>query len=64
MIAVAILMGVLPNIFLKPMGPSIERMLNQLQQGSAPARIEAQAPSREPRVSGVRVASPEPRAPR
>jgi NADH-quinone oxidoreductase subunit M len=63
MIAVAILMGVLPNIFLKPMGPSIERMLNQLQQGSAPARIEAQAPSREPRVSGVRVASPEPRVP-
>jgi NADH-quinone oxidoreductase subunit M len=51
-IAVAILMGVLPNIFLKPMGPSIERMLNQLQQGSAPARIEAQ------------VTSPEPRAPR
>jgi NADH-quinone oxidoreductase subunit M len=40
-IALAILMGVLPNIFLKPMGPSVQRMLNQIQQGSAPARIEA-----------------------
>jgi NADH-quinone oxidoreductase subunit M len=40
-IALAILMGVLPNIFLKPMGPSVQRMLDQIQQGSAPARIEA-----------------------
>ena len=40
-IVLAILMGVLPNIFLKPMGPSVQRMLNQIQQGSAPARIEA-----------------------
>ena len=59
MIVVAILMGVLPNIFLKPMGPSIERMLNQLQQGSTPARIEARATSPEPRVP-----SAEPRVPR
>src|SRR5262249_44687260 len=47
MIAVAILMGVFPNIFLKPMGPSVERMLNQVRQGAAPARIEAQAASPE-----------------
>ena len=40
-IAMAILMGLLPNLFLKPLGPSVERMLNQVQQGSAPARIEA-----------------------
>jgi len=43
MIFVAVLMGVFPNIFLKPTGPSVERMLNQVQQGSAPARIEARA---------------------
>jgi len=43
MIVVAVLMGVFPNIFLKPTGPSVERMLNQVQQGSAPARIEARA---------------------
>jgi NADH-quinone oxidoreductase subunit M len=66
MIAVAILMGVLPNIFLKPTGPSIERMLNQVQQGAAPARIEARAASPESRAASrePRVASPEPRAAR
>jgi NADH-quinone oxidoreductase subunit M len=31
-IAVAILMGVLPNIFLRPIGPSVERTLNQIHQ--------------------------------
>jgi len=51
MIFVAVLMGVFPNIFLKPTGPSVERMLNQVQQGSAPARIEARAASREPRAA-------------
>jgi NADH-quinone oxidoreductase subunit M len=33
-IAIAILMGVLPNLFLRPMGPSIERMLNHARRGS------------------------------
>jgi len=50
-IALAILMGVLPNIFLKPMGPSIQRMLNQIQQGSAPVHIEARVTSSEPRAT-------------
>jgi NADH-quinone oxidoreductase subunit M len=40
-IAMAILMGILPNLFLKPIEPSVQRMLNQVRQGSAPARIEA-----------------------
>jgi NADH-quinone oxidoreductase subunit M len=40
-IALAILMGVLPNLFLKPIEPSVQRMLNQVRQGSVPARIEA-----------------------
>jgi NADH-quinone oxidoreductase subunit M len=52
-IAVAILMGVLPNLFLRPIEPSVERMLNQFHQG-APARIQAtaspQAAAPSPRV--------------
>jgi len=39
-IAMTILMGVLPNIFLKPIEPSVARMLNQVQ-AQAPARIQA-----------------------
>src|SRR5207244_570300 len=55
-IAMAILMGILPNLFLKPIEPSVQRMLNQVRQGSAPARIEAQASSPE-----ARAPRPEPR---
>ena len=33
-IAMTILMGVLPNLFLTPMGPSIERMLTQVRRGT------------------------------
>jgi NADH-quinone oxidoreductase subunit M len=32
-VAVAILMGVLPNLFLRPMEPSVERMLSQYRRG-------------------------------
>jgi len=39
-IAVAILMGVLPNLFLRPIEPSVERMLTHFHQG-APTRIQA-----------------------
>ncbi len=39
-VALAILMGVLPNLFMRPMGPSIERLLDRVQQG-APAEIRA-----------------------
>jgi NADH-quinone oxidoreductase subunit M len=41
-VAVAILMGVLPNLFLKPMAPSVEKLLNQFHQSST-TRIEASA---------------------
>ena len=34
-VAMAVLMGVLPNLFLRPMGPSIERMLNQARRGAS-----------------------------
>jgi NADH-quinone oxidoreductase subunit M len=39
-IAMTILMGVLPNLFLRPIEPSVARMLNQIQ-AQAPARIQA-----------------------
>ena len=39
-VALAILMGVLPNLFMRPMGPSIERLLDRVQQG-APTEIRA-----------------------
>jgi NADH-quinone oxidoreductase subunit M len=35
-----LLMGILPNLFLRPMEPSVERMLNQVRRG-APAQIRA-----------------------
>jgi NADH-quinone oxidoreductase subunit M len=31
-VALTVLMGVFPNLFLKPIGPSVERLLNQIQQ--------------------------------
>jgi NADH-quinone oxidoreductase subunit M len=39
-IALTILMGVLPNLFLKPIEPSAARMLNQIQR-QTPGRIQA-----------------------
>jgi len=41
-----VLMGVLPNLFLKPMAPSIEKMLAQVRRG-AQIRVQAEpvAPS-------------------
>jgi NADH-quinone oxidoreductase subunit M len=31
-VALTVVMGVFPNLFLKPIGPSVERLLNQIQQ--------------------------------
>jgi NADH-quinone oxidoreductase subunit M len=39
-IALTILMGVLPNLFLRPIEPAVERLLNHYHR-SAPARIQA-----------------------
>jgi NADH-quinone oxidoreductase subunit M len=39
-IALSILMGVLPNLFMRPMAPSIERLLNQVRRG-APVEVQA-----------------------
>jgi NADH-quinone oxidoreductase subunit M len=41
-IVLAVLMGVLPNLFLRPIEPSVQRMLNQTNRGATP--VTAQAP--------------------
>ena len=55
-IAMTVLMGVLPNLFLRPMAPSIERMLTQVRRGtqirvqSAPATPSTTLVEAEPAV--------------
>jgi NADH-quinone oxidoreductase subunit M len=44
-VAAAILMGVVPNLFLRPIEPSVERMLNQVSRG---AGVQIQALSNSP----------------
>jgi NADH-quinone oxidoreductase subunit M len=39
-VVMAVLMGILPNLFLRPIEPSVEHMLSQVRQG-APAEIRA-----------------------
>jgi NADH-quinone oxidoreductase subunit M len=67
-IALAILMGVMPNLFLRPIEPSVQRMLNHFNQGT-PTRIQAGfgirgsgLATRDTRVpTGSRVPNPEAR---
>jgi NADH:ubiquinone oxidoreductase subunit 4 (subunit M) len=40
-IVMAVLMGVLPNVFLRPMAPAVERMLD-LVHSEAPSAIRAE----------------------
>jgi len=56
-IAMTILMGVLPNLFLRPMAPSIERLLTQMRRGT---QIRVQA---EPAVPDVPLVQAAPGAP-
>ena len=42
-IAMSLIMGVFPNIFIKPMAPSIERMLTQVRRGTQ-IRVQAAPP--------------------
>jgi NADH-quinone oxidoreductase subunit M len=47
-VAAAILMGVLPNLFLRPIEPAVDRLVNQVQQEQRrPTRVQAGS---EPRV--------------
>jgi NADH-quinone oxidoreductase subunit M len=41
-VALTIVMGVVPNLFLRPIEPAVQRVVNQLQ-GSAPVQIRADA---------------------
>jgi len=43
-VASAVIMGVLPNLFLRPIGPSVDRLLNQIH-AAAPERVRAQGGS-------------------
>ncbi len=51
-VAMTVLMGVLPNLFLRPIAPSVERMLNQVRQG-APIEFRARTTRDGPQVAGV-----------
>src|SRR5438045_2073773 len=42
-VAVAILMGVFPNLFLRPMEPAVERLVNHVQRSSV-QRVQADVP--------------------
>ena len=55
-VATAILMGVLPNLFLRPIEPAVQRVLSRIERGSPPMRIQARAASQRPRAT-----SPAPR---
>jgi NADH-quinone oxidoreductase subunit M len=57
-IAVAILMGVLPGLFLKPMEPSIVKVIDRVN-GSQPARVKNRATGHTP--APVPASNPDPR---
>jgi NADH-quinone oxidoreductase subunit M len=49
-VALVVIMGVAPNLFLRPMAPAIERLIEQVRRG-APEQIQAAgAPARLPQV--------------
>jgi NADH-quinone oxidoreductase subunit M len=50
-VAMAIFMGVLPGIFLRPMEPSVARVIERVKAGQAPTRVKWDSP--QP-VSGAR----------
>jgi NADH-quinone oxidoreductase subunit M len=60
-VALVVLMGVLPNLFLRPIGPSVERMLSQMR-ANPPVRVQASAqrptPSAQPPASNAQREAP------
>jgi NADH-quinone oxidoreductase subunit M len=46
-VAMIVLMGVAPNLFLRPMGASVERLVGHVRPG-APAAMQAHAPRSAP----------------
>jgi NADH-quinone oxidoreductase subunit M len=53
-IAVALLMGVVPSLFLRPIEPSVERLLNHFHQ-NASTRVQAAATPSSPGSPGIAV---------
>jgi len=53
-IALVILMGVFPNLFLRPIEPSIERMLNTVQRAAPRIQAQARPPAPSPLATGTR----------
>jgi NADH-quinone oxidoreductase subunit M len=53
-VAIAVLMGVLPNLFLRPIEPSVERMLNQASRSARPVTAQAAPPQGAQPAAGVR----------
>jgi NADH-quinone oxidoreductase subunit M len=51
-VALAVVMGVVPNLFLKPMAPSVERMLTQVRRGTQ-IRVQAQPGTPPERIAGL-----------
>jgi NADH:ubiquinone oxidoreductase subunit 4 (subunit M) len=52
-VAIAVLMGVLPNLFLRPIEPSVERMLDQVHRHGVRAQLGSSAgirPNPKPRI--------------
>ena len=58
-VAMTVLMGVLPNVFLKPIEPSVARLVGQVQ-AQVPSRIQAGFGTRD---SGIARRMPEPQIP-
>jgi NADH-quinone oxidoreductase subunit M len=44
-VAAAVIMGVFPNLFLRPLGPSVERVLAQVHRGSSAVQVRLVEPS-------------------
>ena len=59
-IAMCIFMGVFPNVFLKPMEPSVRKVLDKINGVSAIARSEERGARSEERASAALSASPAP----
>jgi NADH-quinone oxidoreductase subunit M len=57
-IAMTVLMGVLPNLFLQPMAPSVERMLTQMRRGTQ-IRVKAEPATPGSTLVQVAPATPE-----
>jgi NADH-quinone oxidoreductase subunit M len=55
-IAMTVLMGVLPNLFLQPMAPSVERTLTQVRRGTQ-IRVQSDTPAPDRAGRTVRVST-------